>query len=279
MSNACVQLGDTEVVSPAAPDLTDDLTDAELAADLAADAGKLLLQVRAEIGFDQPWRLGEAGDRQANSLLLRRLQAERPGDAVLSEEAHDDLARLKSDRVWIIDPLDGTREFSTPGRDDWAVHIALWRRSSNGQPEITDAAVALPARGNVVYRTDTVTSGAAPAGVPGTLRIAVSATRPPAVLHRIRQTLAIQPVSIGSAGAKAMAVIDGYVDAYLHAGGQWEWDSAAPAGVMLAAGMHASRLDGSPLRYNQLDPYLPDLLMCRAEVAPILLGAIADAWR
>lgn len=279
MSNACVQLGDTEVVSPAAPDLTDDLTDAELAADLAADAGKLLLQVRAEIGFDQPWTLGEAGDRQANSLLLRRLQAERPGDAVLSEEAHDDLARLKSDRVWIIDPLDGTREFSTPGRDDWAVHIALWRRSSNGQPKITDAAVALPARGNVVYRTDTVTSGAAPAGVPGTLRIAVSATRPPAVLHRIRQTLAIQPVSIGSAGAKAMAVIDGYVDAYLHAGGQWEWDSAAPAGVMLAAGMHASRLDGSPLRYNQLDPYLPDLLMCRAEVAPILLGAIADAWR
>lgn len=279
MSNACVQLGDTEVVSPAAPDLTDDLTDAEVAADLAADAGKLLLQVRAEIGFDQPWTLGEAGDRQANSLLLRRLQAERPGDAVLSEEAHDDLARLKSDRVWIIDPLDGTREFSTPGRDDWAVHIALWRRSSNGQPEITDAAVALPARGNVVYRTDTVTSGAAPAGVPGTLRIAVSATRPPAVLHRIRQTLAIQPVSIGSAGAKAMAVIDGYVDAYLHAGGQWEWDSAAPAGVMLAAGMHASRLDGSPLRYNQLDPYLPDLLMCRAEVAPILLGAIADAWR
>lgn len=279
MSNACVQLGDTEVVSPAAPDLTDDLTDAELAADLAADAGKLLLQVRAEIGFDQPWTLGEAGDRQANSLLLRRLQAERPGDAVLSEEAHDDLARLKSDRVWIIDPLDGTREFSTPGRDDWAVHIALWRRSSNGQPEITDASVALPARGNVVYRTDTVTSGAAPAGVPGTLRIAVSATRPPAVLHRIRQTLAIQPVSIGSAGAKAMAVIDGYVDAYLHAGGQWEWDSAAPAGVMLAAGMHASRLDGSPLRYNQLDPYLPDLLMCRAEVAPILLGAIADAWR
>lgn len=267
------------MVSPAAPDLTDDLTDAELAADLAADAGKLLLQVRAEIGFDQPWTLGEAGDRQANSLLLRRLQAERPGDAVLSEEAHDDLARLKSDRVWIIDPLDGTREFSTPGRDDWAVHIALWRRSSNGQPGITDAAVALPARGNVVYRTDTVTSGAAPAGVPGTLRIAVSATRPPAVLHRIRQTLAIQPVSIGSAGAKAMAVIDGYVDAYLHAGGQWEWDSAAPAGVMLAAGMHASRLDGSPLRYNQLDPYLPDLLMCRAEVAPILLGAIADAWR
>ncbi|OSC41756.1 3'(2'),5'-bisphosphate nucleotidase CysQ [Mycobacterium decipiens] len=277
--NRSAQLGDTEAVSPAAHDLTHDLTDAALAADLAADAGKLLLQVREEIGFDEPWTLGEAGDHRANSLLLRRLRAERPGDAVLSEEAHDDLKRLKSDRVWIIDPLDGTREFSTPGRDDWAVHIALWRRPTNGRREITDAAVALPARGNTVYRTDTVTSGAAPVGVPSTLRIAVSATRPPVVLHRIRQTLAIQPVSIGSAGAKAMAVIDGHVDAYLHAGGQWEWDSAAPAGVLLAAGMHASRLDGSPLQYNRRDPYLPDLLMCRAEVAPILLGAIREVWR
>jgi 3'(2'), 5'-bisphosphate nucleotidase len=266
------------------------MTDAELAADLAADAGKLLLAVREEIGFGHPWALGDAGDFEANALLLRRLRAERPGDAVLSEEAHDDLVRLRSDRVWIIDPLDGTREFSTQGRDDWAVHIALWQRPidgpiegpSEGRPQITDAAVALPARGNIVYRSDTVTAlvgQAAPVGVPSTLRIAVSATRPPAVLHRIRQTLAIQPVAIGSAGAKAMAVIDGHVDAYLHAGGQWEWDSAAPAGVILAAGMHASRLDGSPLQYNQLDPYLPDFVMCRAEVAAILLDAIRNAWR
>ncbi len=274
---SCV-VGDTEAVSPAAEDLSD-LTDAELAADLAADAGKLLLEIREEIGFGYPWALGDAGDSRANSLLLRRLRTERPGDAVLSEEAHDDLVRLKSERVWIIDPLDGTREFSTPGRDDWAVHVALWQRPTNGRPEITDAAVALPARGNIVYRSDTVTPAPAAVGVPSTLRIAVSTTRPPAILHRIRQTLAIQPVAIGSAGAKAMAVIDGDVDAYLHAGGQWEWDSAAPAGVILAAGMHASRLDGSPLRYNQLDPYLPDFVMCRAEVAPILLGAIRDAWR
>ncbi|QUR67948.1 3'(2'),5'-bisphosphate nucleotidase CysQ [Mycobacterium spongiae] len=259
--------------------LTDDPTDAALAADLAADAGKLLLAVREEVGFDYPGALGGAGDFEANSLLLRRLRAERPGDAVLSEEAHDDLARLKSDRVWIIDPLDGTREFSMPGRDDWAVHVALWRRVTNGQPEITDAAVSLPARGNIVYRTDTVTADAAPVGIPQTLRVAVSATRPPAILHFIQQTLDIEAVAIGSAGAKAMAVIDGHVDAYLHAGGQWEWDSAAPAGVLLAAGMHASRLDGSPLRYNQLDPYLPDLLMCRAEVAPVLLDAIARWWR
>jgi 3'(2'), 5'-bisphosphate nucleotidase len=257
----------------------DEMTDAALAADLAADAGQLLLKVRAEIGFGHPWMLGDAGDRLANDLLLRRLRAERPGDAVLSEEAHDDLVRLQRDRVWIVDPLDGTREFSTPGRDDWAVHIALWRRPTDGRREITDAAVALPARGNTVYRSDTVTADAARVGVGGTIRIAVSATRPPAVLYRIRQMLPIQPVAIGSAGAKAMAVIDGEVDAYVHAGGQWEWDSAAPAGVLMAAGMHASRLDGSPLRYNQFDPYLPDFVMCRAELAPILLGAIHDASR
>ncbi|OBI35959.1 3'(2'),5'-bisphosphate nucleotidase CysQ [Mycobacterium colombiense] len=266
-------------MSPAADETTaDETTDAALAADLAADAGELLLKVRDEVGFGYPWALGDAGDSLANALILRRLQEERPDDAVLSEEAYDDLSRLKHDRVWIIDPLDGTREFSTPGRDDWAVHIALWQRptgdSSNGQREITDAAVSLPARGNIVYRSDTVTADAARVGVTDTIRIAVSATRPPAVLHRMRQALAIQPVAIGSAGAKAMAIIDGHVDAYVHAGGQWEWDSAAPAGVVMAAGMHASRLDGSPMRYNQLDPYLPDFVMCRAELAPILLSAI-----
>jgi len=267
-------------VSPA----DDETTDAALAADLAADAGELLLKVRDEVGFGYPWALGDAGDSLANALILRRLREERPDDAVLSEEAYDDLSRLKHDRVWIIDPLDGTREFSTPGRDDWAVHIALWQRPSNGdlsngEREITDAAVSLPARGNIVYRSDTVTADAARVGVTDTIRIAVSATRPPAVLHRMRQTLPIQPVAIGSAGAKAMAIIDGDVDAYVHAGGQWEWDSAAPAGVVMAAGMHASRLDGSPMRYNQLDPYLPDFVMCRAELAPILLAAIRGGQR
>lgn len=256
-----------------------DQTDAALAADLAADAGELLLRVRDEMGFEHPWALGDAGDSMANALILRRLSVERPHDAVLSEEAYDDLSRLRYDRVWIIDPLDGTREFSTPGRDDWAVHVALWQRPSNGEREITDAAVALPARGNTVYRSDTVTDGAARVGVDETIRIAVSATRPPAVLYRMRQVLPIQPVAIGSAGAKAMAIIDGEVDAYVHAGGQWEWDSAAPAGVVMAAGMHASRLDGSPMRYNQLDPYLPDFVMCRAELAPILLDAIRHGGR
>ena len=266
--------GDTGAVNSAASELTD----AALAADLAADAGELLLAVRDEVGFDYPWELGDAGDRRANSLILKRLAVERPGDAVLSEEAHDDLNRLKCDRVWIIDPLDGTREFSTRGRDDWAVHVALWQRLTNGRHQITDAAVSLPARGNVVYRSDTVTARSAPVGVPGVIRVAASATRPPAILYRMRQLIDIELVRIGSAGAKAMAVVDGVADAYVHAGGQWEWDSAAPAGVVLAAGMHASRLDGSPLLYNQLDPYLPDLLMCRKDVAPILLDAIRQAW-
>ena len=258
-------VGDTGVV----------LTDAALAADLAEEAGRLLLTVRAEIGHSFPPALGDAGDVHANELLLRRLRAERPGDAVLSEEAHDDLRRLRAERVWIIDPLDGTREFSLPYREDWAVHVALWQRTPDS-PEgaITDAAVALPALGEV-HRSDTVSAPPSPRS--GPIRITASSNRPPAVLWRLRDRLDIEFVAIGSAGAKAMAVVRGDADAYIHAGGQWEWDSAAPAGVVQAAGLHATRLDGSPLRYNQPDPYLPDLLMCRPEVAEVLLDAMWTA--
>jgi 3'(2'), 5'-bisphosphate nucleotidase len=246
-------------------------SDAALAAELAEDAGKLLLTVRHDVGFDHPWLLGDAGDSQANSLLLRRLHAERPGDAVLSEEAYDDLTRLRADRVWIVDPLDGTREFSTPGRDDWAVHVALWQRHGGPSGAITDAAVALPAMGEL-YRSDAVNAPMTTHS--GPIRVTASSNRPPAVLYRLADRLDIETVRIGSAGAKAMSVVRGDADAYIHAGGQWEWDSAAPAGVILAAGMHASRLDGSELVYNRADPYLPDFLMCRAELADVLLGAI-----
>ncbi|MGI9124949.1 MAG: 3'(2'),5'-bisphosphate nucleotidase CysQ [Mycobacterium sp.] len=246
-------------------------TDAELAADLAVEAGRLLLEVREQVGHDFPPALGDAGDIAANALLLRRLRVERPGDAVLSEEAHDDLKRLDSDRVWIIDPLDGTREFSMPRREDWAVHVALWQRTGGPDGAITDAAVALPALGEV-HRTDTVC--APPPAPDGPIRITASSNRPPAVLWLLRDRLDIEFVRIGSAGAKAMAVVRGDADAYIHAGGQWEWDSAAPAGVLQAAGLHATRLDGSPLRYNRPDPYLPDLLMCRPEVASLLLDAM-----
>lgn len=251
------------------------VTDAALAADLAQDAGRLLVSLREQIGFDYPWALGDSGDARANELLMRRLRAARPDDAVLSEEAPDSAARLAAERVWIIDPVDGTREFSMPGRTDWAVHIALWQRVDGPDGRITDAAVALPARGEV-YRSDTVRAGER-RDPDAPIRITASASRPPAVIFRIAEQMDIELVRIGSAGAKAMAVVRGEVDAYVHAGGQWEWDSAAPAGVVLAAGMHASRLDGSPMRYNRPDPYLPDLLMCRPELADVLLGAIWSA--
>ena len=253
------------------------LTDAALAATVAAEAGELLLAMREQIGFYDPYDLGDAGDSRANTLILDRLHRERPDDAVLSEEAADDLSRVDSDRVWIVDPVDGTYEYSMPGRADWAGHIALWQRTQGTDGGgITDAAVALPARGEV-YRTDTVT--APPPRADGPIRITASSNRPPAVLWRIREQLDVQLVRIGSAGAKAMAVVRGDVDAYLHAGGQWEWDSAAPAGVLWAAGMHASRIDGSPLIYNRRDPYLPDLLICRPELAGVLLEGIWAARR
>jgi 3'(2'), 5'-bisphosphate nucleotidase len=262
------------------------LTDAALAAEVAREAGEMLVAMRGEIGFYDPYDLGDAGDRRANTLILNRLRAERPNDAVLSEEAVDDVSRVKTDRVWIVDPVDGTHEYSMPGRTDWAVHIALWQRYGTAGattfhtrgPDggITDAAVALPARGEV-YRSDTVTPP--PPREDGPILITASANRPPPVLWWLRERLDIQLVRIGSAGAKAMAVVRGDVDAYVHAGGQWEWDSAAPAGVVAAAGLHASRLDGSPLIYNRPDPYLPDLLMCRAELADVLLEGILSAYR
>ncbi|MDT5015759.1 MAG: 3(2), 5-bisphosphate nucleotidase [Mycobacterium sp.] len=262
------------------------LTDAALAAEVAEDAGKMLLGVREEIGFYDPYDLGDTGDRRANTLILNRLRIDRPDDAVLSEEAVDDVSRVDADRVWIVDPVDGTHEFSMRGRKDWAVHIALWQRFRAGGPAtlgldgptggITDAVVALPARGEV-YRTDTVATP--PPRAEGPIRIAASANRPPPVLWYLRDRLDIQLVGIGSAGAKAMAVVRGDVDAYIHAGGQWEWDSAAPAGVVRAAGLHASRLDGSPLIYNRPDPYLPDFLMCRMELADVLLEEILSVYR
>ncbi|MGK2882556.1 MAG: 3'(2'),5'-bisphosphate nucleotidase CysQ [Mycobacterium sp.] len=247
------------------------VTDAALAAELAEEAGRLLVAVRDEVGFDYPWDLGDEGDRRANTLILRGLRAARPDDVVLSEEAHDDLVRLRSNRVWIVDPLDGTHEYSLPNRADWAVHIALWQRGAGPEGGLTDGAVALPARGEV-YRTDAVPPPRPPR--PGPIRVTASSNRPPRVLYGMRDQLDIEMVRIGSAGAKAMSVVRGDVDAYLHAGGQYEWDSAAPAAVVRAAGLHASRIDGSPLLYNRPNPYLPDLLMCRPELAETLLGAI-----
>jgi 3'(2'), 5'-bisphosphate nucleotidase len=242
------------------------MTDARLAARLAEQAGQLLLELRSGSGLTGK-ELGRRGDADSNALLLRELATARPADAVLSEESADSPERLGADRVWIIDPLDGTREYGLPGRDDWAVHVALWVRGSG----ISAAAVAQPALG-AVYASDRAHAEHRPRPHP---RFLVSDSRPPAFAGPVAAALGAELAPMGSAGAKAMAVLRGDADAYLHAGGQWEWDSAAPVGVVLAAGLHASRVDGSELVYNSPHPYLPDLLICRPDLAPDLLREIA----
>ncbi|RAY14316.1 3'(2'),5'-bisphosphate nucleotidase CysQ [Actinomadura craniellae] len=250
--------------------------DHALAAELAEEAGRLLLALRAERGFTDGRALKDAGDRSSHDHLTAALARHRPGDAVLSEEGKDDPARLAADRVWIVDPLDGTREYGEEGRTDWAVHVALWEKGA-----LAAGAVALPAQGRTLH---TVPGGArvgdAPLAVgepaPGRLRIAVSRSRPPAFVQRLADHLdtEVELVPIGSAGGKISAVLLGEVDAYVHAGGQYEWDSAAPVAVALAAGAHVSRIDGSAPEYNREDPWLPDILVCTPEPASMLLAGI-----
>ncbi len=241
------------------------LDDARLAAQVAEEAGRLLLAVRAGGLVGQ--RLGDAGDFESNRLIQDRLGECRPDDMILSEESPDDLRRLEADRVWIVDPLDGTREYRTPGRQDWAVHIALWERDVG----IAVAAVSLPAQGKV-FASDRVPD--ARSAHDGPRRLAVSDSRPQPVASAVAAAAGFDVVRMGSAGAKAMAVVEGTVDAYVHTGGQWEWDSAAPVGVAMSAGLHASRVDGSTLVYNRATPYVDDLLICRAEQAALLLGLL-----
>ena len=235
--------------------------DHALAAWLATVAGERLLEVRQE-GLEGR-ELKDAGDRAAHDLLMGLLAEHRPGDAVLSEEAleqaDDKAARLKADRVWIVDPLDGTREFSEPPRDDWAVHVALWQDG-----DLVAGAVALPAQG------ETFSTGRPPVVPPSTAgrpRIAVSRSRPPEFVHALAQEIDAELVAMGSAGVKVISVARDLTDAYVHAGGQYEWDSAAPVAVARAAGLFTSRIDGTPLEYNQEDVYLPDLIVCRPELA------------
>ncbi|MGV0700421.1 3'(2'),5'-bisphosphate nucleotidase CysQ [Mycolicibacter sinensis] len=241
------------------------MNDHQLAAQLATDAGRLLLTVRNELAEAPQAERKAAGDKRSHDYLMTALATERPADAVLSEEGADNPVRLQADRVWIVDPLDGTREFSELDRDDWAVHVALWQAG-----ELTAGAVALPARG-ITLATPAV---AAPPEHPGPARIAVSRSRPPAVAQAIRDHLDGELVAMGSAGVKVAAVIQGAADVYVHAGGQYEWDSAAPVAVARAAGLHTSRIDGSPLVYNRPDPLLPDLVVCRPEYADAVLAAI-----
>jgi 3'(2'), 5'-bisphosphate nucleotidase len=242
------------------------MTDHALAARLATAAGKLLLDVRAELADATEAERKAAGDKRSHDFLVEALAAEGPNDAVLSEEGSDNPIRLSAERVWIVDPLDGTREFSELGREDWAVHVALWQSG-----ELVAGAVALPAQG-ITLATPTVS---APPAAPPKPRIVVSRTRPPAVALDVCAALDGVLVEMGSAGAKASSVVQGGSDVYVHAGGQYEWDSAAPVAVARAAGLHTSRIDGSPLIYNQPDPLLPDLVICRPELAEAVLAVTA----
>ncbi|MFM5923758.1 MAG: 3'(2'),5'-bisphosphate nucleotidase CysQ [Novosphingobium sp.] len=243
------------------------LSDAALAAQLAAAAGDLLLERRAALRADgvtgKP--LGAEGDAAANALICEALRGARPDDGLLSEEEKDNPARLAKSRVWIVDPLDGTREFGEE-RSDWAVHVAL---AIDGAA--VAGAVALPGAG-VVLRSDDPVAVPPP---PARLRMVVSRTRPAAEALAVAAALDAEVIPMGSAGAKAMAVVLGQADIYLHSGGQFEWDSCAPVAVALGHGLHASRIDGSPLVYNQADTYMPDLLICRREHAALVLGTLA----
>jgi 3'(2'), 5'-bisphosphate nucleotidase len=247
--------------------------DDRLAADLAAEAGRRLLALRAAGGAADELR--RAGDRSSHEFLTAELARHRPGDAVLSEEGADDLARLSADRVWIVDPLDGTREFGEEGRTDWAVHVALWERDNGG---LTAGAVALPAQGTVL---DTANPPKAPAGRPQPpgkpLKLVVSRSRAPQLVYDVANIIDAVLVPCGSAGAKVATVITGQTDAYLHAGGFYEWDTAAPVAVAVDAGFHVSRIDGSDVRYNRDNPLLPDILVCRPVIAGLLLEAIREA--
>jgi 3'(2'), 5'-bisphosphate nucleotidase len=247
------------------------ISDDELALALATESGVLLLGLREAMGFDDPKALRDAGDAHSHELLMRRFATERPDDAVLSEEGLDDKARLAADRVWIVDPLDGTREYGEPGRSDWAVHVALWVRGQG----LTAGAVALPAAGDPLATLLYAESPATLVPYDGPLRIVVSRTRAPEWVNAVAGQIGGVTVAMGSAGAKIGAVITGDAEVYLHAGGQYEWDSAAPVAVATAAGLWCSRLDGTPLAYNQEDPYLPDLVVCRADLAQVVLAAVA----
>lgn len=239
-------------------------SDEQLAERLATAAGVILLALRTE-GLEGK-ALGQAGDEAANAMLCRELRAARPNDAILSEEEKDSAARLAHNRVWIVDPLDGTREYGE-GRNDWAVHVAL---AVDGVASV--GAVALPAL------DITLTSGAPvslqPANHP--LKMLVSRTRPAAEAVFVAERIGAELLAMGSAGAKAMAVVRGEADIYLHTGGQYEWDNCAPVAVAQAAGLHVSRVDGTAIRYNAADTYLPDLLICRMELAGEVLRLAAE---
>ena len=244
-------------------------SDVELATRLAVQAGELLVQLRIDAGPDpDPWELGDAGDARANVFLLEQLRALRPGDYVLSEEAADPVERLDADRVWIVDPLDGTREYRV-GRHDWAVHVALWERHQG----LTAAAVSLPAL-NEIRTTAAPMAIASRHSGPVVL---VSRSRRPWEADLVAAALNGVVDMLGSAGAKAMAVVSGRADVYLAPGGLWEWDAAAPVAVARAAGLDVSNGKGEPLPWNREVPWVDGLVICRPQYREAVFEALAAA--
>ena len=243
------------------------LTDAELATELARETGARLVAHREQLveRGTTMWQLKDSGDMLGHHFIMDALGTLRPDDAVLSEEGHDDRKRLLADRVWIVDPLDGTNEYGE-GRADWAVHIALW----NGG-RLTDAAVSLPA-------IDEVFPTSPPCPLPDKEgrkpRLVTSRNRAPYAAILVAERMDCEAFRLGSAGAKTMSILMGEADIYVHDGGMHQWDSAAPAAVAMAAGLHASRIDGSPLEYNGHDTWLPDFFVCRPEYVDDILHAI-----
>ena len=269
------------------------LDDDALAASLAERAGRLLLDLRARGG--DPGALRKAGDLQSHEFLMGELAKARPDDAVLSEEGIDDKARLTAGRVWIVDPLDGTREFGEPGRNDWAVHVALWARNAPAPPgqwpahpaapagsgQLIAGAVALPAQNRVLATAATPPAGDSHLSTGDEtrrqLRMVVSRSRASKLVKAVAALIDAELVPCGSAGAKVATVITGENDVYLHSGGFYEWDTAAPVAVAAQRGFHVSRIDGAPVTYNREDPMLPDILVCRPAIAAELLNAIREA--
>jgi 3'(2'), 5'-bisphosphate nucleotidase len=248
------------------------LTDAELSRDLAISAGELLLALREELGFTDPWALRDAGDKRANVHIIGLLADARPDDVILSEESAEDPRRHDADRLWIVDPLDGTTEYGEEGRTDWAVHVALWERGKG----LTEGAVALPARGMTLSTADPLPDLPAPHP---TTRLAVSRTRRPGWVVSVSETIGGELVPIGSAGMKAMSVLLGEADAYMHSGPMKEWDSAAPVVVAAKAGLVTTDLAGGELEYNKPNRLTDQLIVCHPEMLDTLVAAYAGVDR
>lgn len=247
------------------------VSDLDFARDLARRTGDLLVPLRASVGYDDRRQLALTGDRAAQDFIAQELATHRPGDAILSEEAPDDLARLDADRVWIIDPIDGTSSFSSAGRSEWAIHIALWQRGTSGERgELVLGVVGMPATGELF---DSATATLAPRP-PGRLRVVGSRSRFTPLLQEVAAGLGAEVHHVSSAGVKVITVVKGDNDIYLHSGGQYQWDNAAPVAVARAAGLFTSRIDGSPIVYNARSTAINDLIVCRPEYADDVLAAV-----